>query len=202
MAWSPGDPVVLREVWRGKVWAARPTTVVRDDPDLRMFHAAPEWTWKCPAGPDGEWLRLPAEGWTLRDRDYGWRILSFSRPGIAHAVLAYWDPETDEFRRWYINLEEPLRPTPLGFDYLDHALDIVVAPDRSSWEWKDEDELEEAVERGLFSVEQAGEFRAEGRRAVERLLRGDPPFDRDWRDWRPDPAWAEPALPPGWEVVA
>jgi hypothetical protein len=32
--WAAGDRIVLREVWNGKVWAARPVTVVRDDSDL------------------------------------------------------------------------------------------------------------------------------------------------------------------------
>jgi hypothetical protein len=27
-------------------------------------------------------------------------------------------------------------------------------------------------------------------------LRREPPFDREWAEWRPDPGWAIPALPP------
>jgi uncharacterized protein len=32
------------------------------------------------------------------------------------------------------------------------------------------------------------------------VLAGEPPFDRDWQDWRPDPRWPVPELPDGWDV--
>jgi len=31
---------------------------------------------------------------------------------------------------------------------------------------------------------------------VARVLERRAPFDREWADWRPDPSWAEPELPP------
>ena len=51
-----------------------------------------------------------------------------------------------------MNLEEPLKRTAIGFDYLDQLLDIEIAVDLSSWKWKDEDELEEAVARGDYDA--------------------------------------------------
>ena len=78
-------------------------------------------------------------------------------------------------------------------------LDIVVSPDRSEWRWEDEDEVLKAVELGLMSPERAGELRAEGERALEKLLAHKPPFERDWDAWRPDEAWPTPKLPNGWE---
>jgi hypothetical protein len=34
---------------------------------------------------------------------------------------------------------------------------------------------------------------------VERITRREPPHDRDWHLWRPDPAWKVPTLPVGWK---
>ena len=120
------------------------------------------------------------------------------RPGDAHSVWLYWGAADHDFRSWYINLEEPWQRTAIGFDSRDNLLDILVAPDLSSWEWKDEDELAWAVENGRFPLEEAVGFRAAGERAIEQLLRRDPPFDRPWPDWRPDPGWSAPVLPRAW----
>jgi predicted RNA-binding protein associated with RNAse of E/G family len=202
MGWDPGDTVVLREVWQGRLWTARPQTVVEDAEAQQMFCCSPGMRWKAPATQAGEPLRLPTRDWVLADRVWSdYRLLSFAWPGVAHAVLAYWHAAGDEFAGWYINLQTPLTRTPLGFDYFDHALDIVVAPNGSSWRWKDEDELEEAVALGLFSAAEAEGFRAEGERAVRRLLDHDPPFEIDWSSWRPDQSWSEPELPAGWDVL-
>ncbi|MGQ0668595.1 MAG: DUF402 domain-containing protein [Actinomycetota bacterium] len=201
MPWRLGDTVVLREVWRGRVWSARPVRVVEDLEDGQMFYVAAGTRWKGPAEADGSPMRIPRGDWRLVDRPGSDNpILSFAWPGVAHAVLAGWKGSV-EFWGWYINLQEPLRRTAIGFDYMDHALDIVVEPDLSSWSWKDEDELAEAVAQRVFTVAEAAGFRAEGKRALDRLMRRAPPFDRPWEDWRPDPSWAEPALPTGWDVV-
>jgi predicted RNA-binding protein associated with RNAse of E/G family len=106
----------------------------------------------------------------------------------------------DETPFWYVNLQAPLRRTPLGFDTVDHALDVIVELD-GSWAWKDEDELAEAVEQGLFTVEEAERFHADGERAIARILDREPPFDRDWSSWRPDPDWPMPTLQTGWNLV-
>ncbi len=201
MRWEPGDAVVLREVWHGRVWTARPAVVVEDTPEQQMFYVPSDVRWMCPTPPEGGRLRIPTDGWVLEERPSdGVRVLSFAWPGVAHAVLLMWSPE-GKLLRWYVNLQEPLRRTAIGFDYLDHALDVELAPDRSSWSLKDEDELGEAVERGIFTREQAAEFHIEGARAAERVLNRVPPFDQTWEGWRPDPAWPVPELPPGWDFV-
>jgi hypothetical protein len=105
----------------------------------------------------------------------------------------------DDRQVWYVNLQDPLKRTRIGFDTVDHALDVVVELDGSSWEWKDEDELAGAVRDGLFSPEEAADFRRWGERAVDRILAREPPFDRGWEDWSPDPAWQAPDLPEGWD---
>ena len=88
--------------------------------------------------------------------------------------------------------------TPIGFDYLDRLLDIEISPDLSRWEWKDEDELEEAVARGIVTSQEAHVIRAEGESVIAALDAGHPPFDEPWDRWRPDPCWPTPSFPEGW----
>ena len=189
----------MREVWQGRVFEARPTTVVRDEPDQTMLLLPGGVRCGLPIGPDGRELRVPDRPWHLEVRQRGDQpFLSFAWPDTPYSVLL-WAAE-DGRRVWYVNLQDPLTRTPLGFDTVDHALDVVVEIDRSSWRWKDEVELAEAVRDGLFTPQEAADFRASGERAVERILGGEPPFDRDWGDWRPDPSWPTPELRPGWDA--
>lgn len=197
---EPGEPVVLRDVWRDAIWAARPAVVVQDEPAQHAFCVFPGTRWKGPASRDGTTLRLRETGWRLVDRLWaGSTILSFAWPRTPHAVLLYFDQASGDLLQFYVNLQDPLRRTRIGFDTTDHILDAVVEPDRSAWRWKDEDELAEAVDRGLFTPEQAGSFRAEGERAVRRIVEGDPPFDRDWTVWEPEATWPIPRLQGGWD---
>jgi len=195
-----GEPIVLREMWQGRIWSARPMIVVQDDEDQRIFYT-PNGIRLVVAGRDGKKLRLPEGEWDLLER--AWtkgRILSFSWPYVGHAILLFFHPDRTPWV-WYVNVEAPLSQTELGFDTEERLLDVLVVPDRSAWEWKDQDELEEAVRRDLFTPAQAAEFRAEAERGLRRLLDGEPPFDRDWTTWRPDPSWPVPELPPGWDAV-
>jgi Protein of unknown function (DUF402) len=197
VTWRAGDAIALREVWLGRVWSALPATVVEDSPTQRAMYVRPGSPLMIPIGADGNELRIPVSDWTLGRRPVTRRLLSFAWPDRAYAVMAFWDG--DDFMNWYINLQTPLTPTTIGFDFVDHLLDVIVAPDRASWHWKDEDELAEGIELGVFSPADAEAFRAAGLQAVEHLTGGAPPFDRDWTSWRPDPSWREPELPDGWD---
>ena len=202
MRWRfrPGDVVALREVWEGRVFEARPAIVIQDDPDQSMFFTPGHVRCGLPVGEDGSELRLPDRPWRSEVRPRGPQpVLSFAWPDTPYAVLLW--AAQDEHRVWYVNLEDPLVRTPIGFDTVDHALDVMVEVDRSSWRWKDEEELDQAVRGGLFSTEEAADFRAWGERAVDRILSREPPFDRDWEEWRPDPAWPHPELPEGWDRI-
>jgi hypothetical protein len=83
--------------------------------------------------------------------------------------------------RWYVNLQAPPIPWTdgdlAGIDTFDHALDIVVAPDRQ-WRWKDENEY--------WTVERAEHIRAEGERVIQDIDAAAFPFDGTWCDFRPD----------------
>ncbi|MBI2912538.1 MAG: DUF402 domain-containing protein [Chloroflexi bacterium] len=198
--YRPGDQVVLREVWQGRLWTVRPVAVVRDSPNVIALYIAPGTAWLRPYSRDGRALRLPEEEWVLREARWDNAVLRLTRPGDAHSVLDGWDEAGARFTFWYINLEEPIRRTAIGFDYMDHVLDVVVSRDLTAWRWKDEDELREAVARGLFSEEQAAAIRADGERALKSVLRRGPPLDERWEEWWADPGWAVPELPAGWDT--
>jgi hypothetical protein len=198
MTWRPGDEILLREVWGAHVWTARPVRVVQDSDALIALYVAPGTRW---TGPDG--LRMPPSdlsGWPMEERVWGnGGTLRLTRPGARHSVLAFYEPAPG-LRSWYVNIEEPLRRTRLGFDFTDLLLDMLVTPDLH-WSLKDEDELARAVEIGLISPETAAAVRAEVACVIESISSGNHEFEAKWRNWRPDPGWSIPVLPIGWEVL-
>jgi predicted RNA-binding protein associated with RNAse of E/G family len=196
---EPGATIALRQTWGGRVWAARPATVVEDAPEQTMLFAPIGIRWMAPFH-DGKRLKVPQAEFEIVPQRYDEaHVLSFSWPDTWYAVLLFlrkdWQPWS-----WYVNLEEPLRRTAIGFDTLDHELDVIVELD-GSWRWKDEDDLAESIRRGVIHAEDESRLRADGERAVRRILDREPPFDRDWTTWRPDPSWQVPILPEGWDRV-
>jgi hypothetical protein len=85
---------------------------------------------------------------------------------------------------------------------VDHTLDIVVRPDLS-WYWKDEDELQMALDKGAITMRQAGAVRAAGEEVVSLIEASAMPFDDTWRQWhsreRPDRPAIE-SFPDGWQT--
>jgi hypothetical protein len=196
---AAGTPVALRDVWEGSVWAARPALVVEDTSDQVMLFIPAGTRWFA-AVRDGRRLRLQRPDFELAEfRNDDRHVLSFAWPHTFAAVLLEFRPDWSPIR-WYINLEEPLRRSEVGFDTLDHKLDVIVEFD-GSWRWKDEDELAEAIDRGVIDAGDEPALRADGEAAVRRVLEREPPFDRDWTTWRPDPSWPLPELPEGWQRV-
>jgi hypothetical protein len=131
---------------------------------------------------DDRLLNLPAGELRISRRDEPFSLLLFRH-------------RNGSFRGWYVNLERPQMRTELGFDFEDELLDVWVERGREP-EWLDEDELEEAVQRGFFSVERAEQIRTNG----EQVL-ADPPWPTGWEDWEPEPGWQAPPLPPGWDQL-
>jgi hypothetical protein len=195
-----GDPVLFRFILTGRVFWALPATVVEDSAERSAIWVAPQSPIKRP-----EQIRVPirqaaASDWTHSDKTwFGGGVLMLSEHSSSHSIWPRWDEE-GRFGGWYVNLEEPWRRSGFGFDTHDHALDIVVLPDRT-WHWKDEDDLAECVEVGLFTPQKAREIRAEGERVIERLEAWTAPFDEGWENWRPDPDWPLPSLPDGWATL-
>jgi len=134
--------------------------------------------------------------WKLSERifDRAAGQLRLTRPAEPFSVFHFRHPD-GSLKGWYLNLERPQTRTALGFDFEDELLDVWVRPGAEP-RWLDEDELEEAVRRGVFSAGRAAEIRAN----AERLL-ADPPWPTGWENWQPDPRWQAPSLPPGYDSL-
>jgi hypothetical protein len=193
--WSSGDSVAVREIWDGRVWKARPWTVVQDEPDLLVLWLPAGSRTKVPEGkpvlPVGDW-KLTEGRFGMSESYPGTSALRVTRPGASHSILLFF---RHEFYAWYVNLERPLTRSPVGFDLTDLFLDVYVERDRPP-RWLDEDELEQALAAGLLSRDEAAAARAEGERVLAEW-----PFPTGWEDFRPDPRWELPELPAGWDVV-
>jgi len=181
--------VVLREVWFGRVWRAGPMRLVEERDGLAVLYRPPGTIWKIPVDESGRLIRIPVESWTLEDHAAQDASLALIRPGARHSIWLMFD-DAGTFDYWYINFERETRSTRVGFDTKDEKLDLIVRRD-GTMRWKDEDELAEAASRGLLDDD---EVRAE----AERVL-AYPPWPTGWEDFRPDPAWPLPQLPPGWD---
>ena len=167
MAWEYGDVVVTRDVIDGKPWVAVPQYVVDDTADLLVTYL-----------PEGAPVRLPPR---LRPP-----VVPAARRGRAAGRSSCADPATRtrcctsgaapaaSSSAWYVNLEAPFRRTPIGFDYSDEELDIVVLPD-GSWSFKDWDLLDEHVANGRYTRRAGGadpRRRPAHRRRARRRRRG------------------------------
>jgi hypothetical protein len=194
--WSNGDVALLRFVRYGRVRRASPHVVVDESSELVALHIDVGTPTKV-AVHDGRPIRGQADhDWTLRDHSWSsYRILQLIRWGESHSLELFWREDDDSFAGWYVNLQEPLRRSRLGFDTDDLVLDIWIEPD-GTWEWKDADELEEAVRLGRFSAPEAEAIRAAGERVLAAR-----PWPTGWEGWRPDPSWPIPELPAEWDVV-
>ncbi len=63
---------------------------------------------------------------------------------------------------WCVNLQDPLRRTARGSDYLDRDLDVVISPDPGDWRWKDEEGFAASQRRGRIAPAKAARLRAPG----------------------------------------
>ena len=200
---SPGQTIVLRQVVCGKIWSAGPEIVVQDTPELLALFIMPGETIKLPVTCSGERIkpRCKVSGeYIIKDVAWGKNYcLRLKIPGSDYSVELFFSLDM-VFLAWYVNMESPFRRITSGFEYTDEELDVILKPDFSSWQWKDEDEFAEAIEYGITSPDRAAHLRAEGERVAKWIQSGKSPFN-DWEKWRPDPSWKAPVLPEGWDKI-
>ena len=189
-----GEPIVRRDVWRGRPWVGWSGIVVDDSDDLLVLY--------MPEG--GELAIAPgdfpggAHPWSGKERWSGHGVLQLQRPGEMHAIWVFWTGAERELSSWYVNIQEPFRRTSIGFDTQDLELDLVIAPN-GSWRWKDEELIAAWVDKGRWTADEVAAIRAEGDRIAAELDAGRRWWSDSWAAWEPDPSWPVPALPKGWE---
>jgi hypothetical protein len=201
-AWPPGATVVIRQHRHGRFRAANPMVVVEDRPDRRVFYVPRGTRFMAPADGAGRVTRsIRDEVGVVPDRWRDRAALHIVPDGAAFAVILRWQRSFDDFAGYYVNLQEPLRPTAIGFDAMDQTLDVIISADRSEVRVKDEAELREATRDGFFSTDEVASIRDAAAQATRMVLDREPPFDEPWAKWRPDPGWPAPELTPGWQSV-
>ncbi len=199
--WQPGDYITGRNIWHGRVFTAWAFVVVEDRGDVIAACTPPGTVWKRPVDLAGNDVRLPHGDWQLRDDVwYGKGMVRVFLKDTAHSLMVFLGD--GDVRWWYVNLESPFRRTEIGLDTTDLHLDVVFPPDLSEPQWKDEDEVEEAVAYGSMTREDADAARAEAERAIRWIQSGNhPAIDDRWRTWTPPTEWGIPTLAPGWETL-
>jgi Protein of unknown function (DUF402) len=160
--------------------------VVEDTSDLTVLWFPSGFHYAMGDDLFGDWKHRPRIGQRPQ--------LRITRRGDPFSVFLF-QHEDGSLRGWYVNLERPQRRTGLGFDYEDELLDVWV-PSGGPPELLDEDELAEAVQRGFVTTERAAEIQA----TAEGIL-ANPPWPTGWEEWRPEPGWQIPVLPPRWDTV-
>ena len=121
--WMPGEIIVFRGVVEQKIQYALPVIVVQDDPNLTALF------WR--AGTMGKFRRLtPGEKVTpqhvisgqMKVFDKTWidtDVLMLVPYAAAYAVYVMWKEGQKRLNCWYINLQQPLERTTIGFNTID-----------------------------------------------------------------------------------
>lgn len=194
--WQPGEVIVRREVWRGKLRMGVPVIVIQDKPELLVTYI-----------PEGAPFGFPERDPTGRPHSYssrsGWQghgVLCLHRPRDAYAVMVFWKGELRDFWGWYVNFQDPFRRTSIGFDTYDREVDLW-SEDGRTWHRKDFDLLERRVTRGIYTPAEAAAVLAEAERLEAELIAGKRWWDDSWTRWAPPGDWPQPILPNGWEQV-
>ncbi len=203
--WQRGDVAALRWVRNSPADLVAPVRIVEHDANRTILYLAEGSPLKIRADAEGN--RIGQMGSLVeRERrirtliDGTWtdnHALMIHEPHRLGSVWLFWRAEDWAFQGYYVNLQAPLEPTSVGFDTADYLLDVVVKPDLS-WEWKDEDEFDEALDHELILPVLLHALRAEGRRFIRELEARQWPFGSDLEGWRPEPEWDVPAMPENW----
>ncbi|MFB7355810.1 DUF402 domain-containing protein [Streptomyces gardneri] len=208
-----GESIVRRDVHRsGRVWSEQALRVI-DDTDQALITA-------CAPGAQVRWPALYARARAEDDRsvrteafdalatgewelaDAVWQeteLVLWKPPETWFSVNAFYIPDEERdggrrLRNWYVNFERPTIRNPGGFDTFDLAVDLLVAPDLTSWHWKDEDEYAHLRRLGVITDTEHHAVNAARGQALAMIAQQTGVFaDAErWAVWRWDPAWPAP----------
>jgi len=191
----PVESLLLRHVAHGRVLMALPSIVVERNERHLVTWIGPGTPIAYPNGRADDGSLLPFDQWRVDLRSWvGPGRLELTPMGRQHSIRLMRRAD-GSLRGWYVNLQAALAESPLGFDTTDWQLDLWI-PAGGEAEWKDEDDLERALELGIMTADEGRLAREEAHRVLEEW-----PFPTGWEDWSPDPAWPLPILPDGWDRV-
>jgi hypothetical protein len=209
--WQPGNNIVLRGVFAGRVWLAQSVIVVKDDdyetilllmPGAQCAYPEGYFRWKRGDYSLGtRWQEARRNDWTLRL--FSWqthRIMMFLEPEKYYSCWLFWDHTRGQFTSYYINFQLPFQRSALGFDTLDLDLDLVIDP-QMCWHWKDEQDYREGIQEGGILPTWVKGIETSLPEVFQRIDRRTPPLDGSWLNWRPDKAWKPTCLSEGWDKI-
>jgi hypothetical protein len=201
---APSRTSVLRWLAGEHITGAAPCHLIEETASYAVLYEPAGTTWMREAGkrsgPRGR--NLLAADRTGRFEEHVWvgdgvlRVHSFGEPWSVWRWLdsnSHWSPQ------FYLNLEDPWRRTPIGFDTGDWVLDVFGVPD--NWAYKDVDELEWLEATGQVSPAWAERTRSAGRASAAALDSRAWPFSADWNRWLPDVGRGLPELAANWADV-
>ncbi|MFC8826992.1 DUF402 domain-containing protein [Streptomyces sp. NPDC057137] len=210
-----GETVTRRDMYRGRVWSAQAMRVIADTDEALVT--------ACVPGAEVRWASLYAKARDDDDRSVRtsafdamatgewelapgvWQdteVLLWKPPRAWFSVNAFFAPDragAHRLRNWYVNFEHPTRRAADGFDTFDLTVDLVVAPDLSTLQWKDEDEYAHVRRLGIVTDTEHRAVELARAQVLAMLEQREGPFaeaDR-WAAWRWDASWPVPSLPPG-----
>ena len=205
--WRPGAVIAWRGIYRERIWHVQPTILVKDSPEETALALLPgteciaEETYpKEKKNGKRRWYFVN-EDWQLAR--YTWqanRLLLLFEPEKYYSIVFFWNDATNEFLCYYINFQLPFQRNCRSVDTLDLDLDLVIHPD-FTYEWKDEDDYQKAIEHGGIAAEWINGIEAAKREILKRIEQRRYPFDGSWLDWMPDPDWVPPSLPENWDKI-
>ena len=187
---APGDAVAIREtLGRPGLVRAAGRRRAATTPTCRCSTCPPRVTCKTPVGHDGTPLRIPTEDWTLAGRAASdTRVLSFAFPDTPYAVILGFDSDGAAAELLH-QPPDPARALPGGVRHGEHLLDVTIPPIGPAGRGRTRTSSRRPSSAGCSPTRTPpGSGTGASGRWSTCLLR-EPPFDRDWSDWRPDPAW-------------
>src|SRR6186997_1393570 len=114
--YSPLTPIVVRDVWKDRVWDAVPVIVIAHDAEWLVDHQVPGTRLVGRSCRGREKIDALASGaWELTSTiatDPGlnfYALDGWSRVGLA------WSATDGAFQGWYVNFQLPLQPSRFGF---------------------------------------------------------------------------------------
>lgn len=181
---SVGTTVICRHVYRGVPTAVVERVVVHDDEGSVALWFGPGCGYDVMSVPRDERVRALASGkWSMASGEAGpgTDTLHIVPNGAAFGL----EPQYDGDRRvqgWYVNLQEPLIRTDVGFDTMDQQLDLIVDRDGGKHREKDRPDLESMAELGLWSRDVVASIEQAAVLALAHIRSG---VAAEWDGWRP-----------------